>query len=42
MGYNDVLNFIDDEEITIKEFKARIKSILNSVIQYGKNTYTWK
>lgn len=42
MDYDDILVFIDDEEITVGEFRQRINNIVNSVSQYGKNTYTWK
>ncbi|MDE6272535.1 MAG: hypothetical protein K2M31_05970 [Muribaculaceae bacterium] len=42
ISYNDLLDFIEDEEITIKEFTSKINQILISASRYGKNTYTWK
>jgi len=42
MSYNDMLDYIDDEEITVKEFRQRINKILDSVSKNGKNTYTWE
>lgn len=40
--YKDILNYIDDEEITVGEFRQRINKILDSISRNGKNTYTWK
>lgn len=40
--YDSVLDYIEDNEVTIGEFTNRIKQILNSVSRYGKNTYTWE
>ena len=41
-SYNEILDYIEDEQITIGEFKQRIDKILISINKYGKNTYTWK
>lgn len=40
--YDDILNTLEDEEISVMEFRTKINNILTSVAQYGKNTYTWK
>lgn len=40
--YEDILNYIDDEQPTIGEFKSKIDNIFKSVSKYGKNTYNWK
>lgn len=42
MDYNDIIDYIEDEEITVKEFVSRLNQILKSFSLYGKNTYTWK
>lgn len=42
ISYNEILDYIEDEHITVEEFKQRIDKILISVNKYGKNTYTWK
>ena len=41
-SYNEILDYIEDEQITVGEFKQRIDKILISINKYGKNTYTWK
>lgn len=41
-SYNEILDYIEDEQITVGEFKQRIDKILTSINRYGKNTYTWK
>ena len=40
--YNEILDYIEDEPLTVGEFKQRIDKIFISVNRYGKNTYTWK
>lgn len=42
MDYNDILDYIEDNEISVREFKLKINKILGSVSKYGKNTYTWE
>lgn len=42
IDYEGVLDYIEDNEITINDFTARIKQILNSISRYGKNNYTWE
>lgn len=39
--YNDILNQIEDEKITIKDYKEKINSFFNSYKNYGKNIYDW-
>lgn len=41
-SYKEIIDYIEDDEITVGEFKHRIDKILISVNKYGKNTYTWK
>lgn len=42
MDYNDVLDYIEDNEISVQDFKFKINNILSSISKYGKNTYTWE
>ena len=42
MDYNDILDYIEDNEISVGDFKVKINNILVSISKYGKNTYTWK
>lgn len=42
MTYENILDYIEDEEITVGDFKHKLDSIFKSVSKYGKNTYTWK
>lgn len=42
MSYDEIINFIDDHEITVGEFKKRINRIFDDISKYGKNTYTWE
>lgn len=42
MDYNDILNYIEDNDITVKDFKLKINNILSTISKYGKNTYTWE
>lgn len=42
MDYNDILNYIEDNEISVRDFKLKINNILSSISKYGKNTYTWQ
>lgn len=42
IDYYGVLDFIDDNDVTVQEFTTRIKKILNSISSYGKNYYTWE
>ena len=42
MDYNDILDYIEDNEISVRNFKLKINNILSSISKYGKNTYTWK
>lgn len=41
-NYNDIIDYLEDEPMTVGEFKQRIDKIFISVNKYGKNTYTWK
>ncbi|MBD5338373.1 MAG: hypothetical protein HDR98_07475 [Bacteroides sp.] len=42
LDYNDILDYIDDNEISVRDFKLKINNILSSISKYGKNTYTWE
>ena len=42
MDYNDMLDYIEDNEISVRDFKLKINNILGSISKYGKNTYTWE
>lgn len=42
IDYNGVLDYIEDNDVTVLDFTSKIKQILNSVSRYGKNNYTWK
>ena len=42
MDYNDILDYIEDNEISVRNFKLRIIKILDTISKYGKNTYTWE
>lgn len=42
MDYNDILDYIEDNEISVRDFKFKINNILSSISKYGKNTYTWE
>lgn len=42
IGYDDLLDDIEDNDITVGEFKQHVNKIFNSVSQYGTNTYTWE
>lgn len=39
---NDILNEIEDNPMTIQDFKKRINQTTESFIKYGKNIYSWK
>ena len=39
---NDILNEIEDNPITIQDFRIKITQIKESYDKYGKNIYTWK
>ena len=40
--YEEILDYIEDEQPTVGEFKSKIDNIFKSVSKYEKNTYTWK
>ena len=40
--YEDVVDVIQERNLTVKELKKQISEILSSVTRYGKNTYTWE
>lgn len=42
MDYNDILDYVEDNEINVRDFKLKINNILVSISKYGKNTYTWE
>lgn len=42
MDYDDILDYIEDNEISVRDFKLKINNILGSISKYGKNTYTWE
>lgn len=42
MDYNDILNYIEDNDVPVQDFKSKINKIVSSISKYGKNTYTWK
>ena len=42
MDYNDILDYIEDNEICVRDFKLKINNIIGSISKYGKNTYTWE
>lgn len=39
--YDDILDYIEDNEVCVRDFKLKINKILISISKYGKNTYTW-
>ena len=39
--FNEILIKIEDEPITIYEFKKKLNQITESFIKYGKNIYSW-
>ena len=42
MDYDGILDFIEDNDVTVSDFTLRINRILNSISRYGKNHYTWE
>lgn len=40
--YDDILDYVEDNEISVREFKLRVNNILSSISKYGKNIYTWE
>lgn len=42
INYDEILDYIEDNEISVQDFKLKINRILSSFSKYGKNTYTWK
>lgn len=42
IGYNQLLEKLKEEPISISDFKSRIEKIVINFEQYGKNIYTWK
>lgn len=42
ISYDDLLNIIEDSEMSVKEFQTHINNIINSISLNGKNTYSWK
>ena len=42
IDYNGILDYIEDNDVTVLDFTSRINRILNSFSRYGKNNYTWK
>lgn len=41
-SYNDIINDLQVNDITVGEFKNRINNILDNFQDYGKNYYTWR
>ena len=41
-SYNEIINDLQLNDISVKEFKNRINNILDNFQDYGKNYYTWK
>lgn len=39
--FDDILNEIEDDPITIREYKNKINTITQSFREYGKNLYGW-
>ena len=39
--FDEILNEIEDNPITIKDFTKKINQMTESYIKYGKNIYTW-
>ncbi len=39
--FNEILNELEDNPITIQEFKNKINLITESFIKYGKNIHSW-
>lgn len=42
ISYEDLLDYIEDNEVSVREFQSNINNIINSISLNGKNTYTWK
>lgn len=42
MDYDGILDYIEDNDVTVSDFTLRINRILNSISRYGKNHYTWE
>lgn len=42
IDYYELLDYIEDNDVTVNNFKTSIINILHSVTLYGKNTCTWK
>ncbi|MDE6078039.1 MAG: hypothetical protein K2G29_09930 [Muribaculaceae bacterium] len=42
ISYADLLDLIDDENITVRDFRRQLNNILTSIVNNGKNTYSWK
>ncbi len=42
LSYDELLDHIEDNDVSVFSFNSRIKQILNSISRYGKNNYTWK
>jgi hypothetical protein len=40
--YENLLDAIEDETLTVEVFKQQINQIFQSVSKYGKNTHTWQ
>jgi|GEM_PF-1420361 hypothetical protein len=39
--YDEIINDLEDNPITIKEFKDKINKLISSFTYYGKNIYNW-
>jgi len=42
VNYEDILDDLEKNPITVIEFRKRINSITESFLKYGKNIYPWK
>lgn len=42
MDYQDIIDYILENKMSIGEFKTQISNILKSVSTYGKNLYSWE
>lgn len=42
IDYEGVLDYIEDRNITVGNFKQKLDCIFRSISKYGKNAYTWE
>lgn len=40
--YENIISLIEDEELSVAEFRSHLRDISESTSRNGKNTYTWK